>query len=35
MGSLKELQELIHEKYGIEQSALDPQLPCAKRVWIR
>jgi len=24
MSSLKELQELIHEKYGIEQSALDP-----------
>lgn len=24
MSSLKELQELIHEKYGIEESALDP-----------
>ena len=24
MSSLKELQELIHEKYGIEPSALDP-----------
>lgn len=24
MSSLKELQKLIHEKYGIEQSALDP-----------
>ena len=25
MSSLKELQDLIHEKYGIEPSALDPQ----------
>ena len=25
MSSLKELQELIQEKYGIEVSALDPQ----------
>jgi acyl carrier protein len=25
MSSLKELQELIQEKYGIEPSALDPQ----------
>ena len=25
MSSLKELQDLIHEKYGIEASALDPQ----------
>lgn len=24
MSSLKELQDLIHEKYGIEASALDP-----------
>ena len=24
MSSLKELQDLIHEKYGIEPSALDP-----------
>ena len=24
MSSLKELQELIHQKYGIEESALDP-----------
>lgn len=24
MSSLKELQQLIHEKYGIEESALDP-----------
>lgn len=24
MSSLQELQELIHQKYGIEQSALDP-----------
>ena len=24
MSSLKELQELIHRKYGIEESALDP-----------
>jgi len=24
MDSLKELQQLIHEKYGIEQSELDP-----------
>jgi acyl carrier protein len=24
MSSLMELQELIHEKYGIEQSVLDP-----------
>ena len=24
MSSLKDLQELIHEKYGIEPSALDP-----------
>ena len=24
MSSLQELQELIHKKYGIEQSALDP-----------
>jgi len=25
MSSIQELQELIHEKYGIEPSALDPQ----------
>jgi len=25
MSSLKELQDLIHEKYGIEAAALDPQ----------
>jgi len=25
MSSLKDLQDLIHEKYGIEASALDPQ----------
>lgn len=25
MSSLKELQDLIHEKYGIEATALDPQ----------
>ena len=24
MGSLKDLQDLIHEKYGIEAAALDP-----------
>lgn len=26
MSSLKELQDLIHEKYGIEASALDPHV---------
>jgi acyl carrier protein len=25
MSSLKDLQDLIHEKYGIEAAALDPQ----------
>jgi acyl carrier protein len=25
MSSIQELQELIHEKYGIEPAALDPQ----------
>ena len=25
MSTLKELQQLIHEKYGIDEAALDPQ----------
>jgi acyl carrier protein len=31
MGSLKELQELIHEKYGIEQAALDPHASMSEK----
>lgn len=27
MNSLEELKQLIHRKYGIEPSAIDPQVP--------
>ena len=31
MSSLKELQELIHEKYGIEAESLDPHASMRER----